>query len=80
MKFFFPETNIAEKQISELFSFVWAAAPALWNLRWQVDGFLRAAPDASEKEITDRFILGSDIHGANPSYSRGGLKMLADVA
>lgn len=65
MKFFFHETRDAAKQFSELFDFVWATAPALWNLRWQVDGFLKAVPNASPTEIAERFVFGSGIHGSN---------------
>jgi hypothetical protein len=34
-------------------------------LRWQVDGFLRIKSDATDKELDNRFVLGSGIHGAN---------------
>ena len=37
----------------------------MWNLRWQVDGFLGVHPSASEDILISRFISGSGIRGAN---------------
>ena len=37
----------------------------MWNLRWQVDGYLRANPDATEKVLLGRLSDGSNIRGAN---------------
>ena len=37
----------------------------MWNLRWQVNGFLSVCPDALSNVLTNRFVHGSDIHGAN---------------
>jgi hypothetical protein len=42
--YFFPATRFAASQITDLFDFVWPTAAALWNLRWQVAGFLKEAP------------------------------------
>jgi hypothetical protein len=63
--YFFPATRAAGKQITELFDFVWPTAASLWNLRWQVAGFLKEVPQSSPKELNDRFVFGSKIHGAN---------------
>lgn len=63
--FSFPETNIATSEITRLFDFVWPTAIALWNLRWQVDGFLNAVPNATYEDVASRFVVGSDIHGAD---------------
>jgi hypothetical protein len=62
---FFPATRAAAVQITELFDFVWPTAAALWNLRWQVAGFLNEVPTATPKQLNDRFVFGSHIHGAN---------------
>jgi hypothetical protein len=63
--YFFPPTRVAVAQISELFDFVWPTAAALWNLRWQVSGFLQEVPESSPVQLNDRFVFGSKIHGTN---------------
>lgn len=63
--YFFPPTRVATAQITELFDFVWPTAAALWNLRWQVNGFLQEVPDSTPKQLHDRFVFGSTIHGTN---------------
>ncbi len=63
--YFFPPTRVAVAQISELFDFVWPTAAALWNLRWQVSGFLQEVPKSSPVQLNDRFVFGSKIHGTN---------------
>jgi hypothetical protein len=37
----------------------------MWNLRWQVSGFLAAAPNATKDEVDGRFLVGSGIRSAN---------------
>lgn len=63
--YFFSATRSASGQIAELFNFIWPTATALWNLRWQVGGFLQEVPNATPQQLTDRFVFGSKIHGAN---------------
>src|SRR5216683_8315482 len=63
--YFFPPTKIAVTQITELFDFVWPTAAALWNLRSQVNGFVQAVPNVTPKQLNDRFVFGSGIHGTN---------------
>jgi hypothetical protein len=63
--YFFPPTRVATSQITEIFDFVWPTAAALWNLRWQVGGFLKEIPDATPKQLHDRFVFGSTIHGTD---------------
>jgi hypothetical protein len=63
--YFFPPTRVATVQITELFDFVWPTAAALWNLRWQVNGFLQEVPESTPKQLHDRFVFGSTIHGTN---------------
>ena len=43
--FAFSETDEAADEITRLFEFVWPTATALWNLRWQVGGFLAIVPN-----------------------------------
>ena len=63
--FAFSETNEASDEITRLFDFIWPTAIALWNLRWQVDGFLTAVPDATAEDVASRFVVGSGITGAD---------------
>ncbi|MBK8099849.1 MAG: hypothetical protein IPK26_22325 [Planctomycetes bacterium] len=50
---------------THLFDFVWPAATALWNLRWQVGGFCNVIPDARNELLQARFCEGSGVRGAN---------------
>jgi hypothetical protein len=64
-KLFFMSSRQAADNITDIFDFVWPTAAAMWNLRWQVDGFLRINPAVSENVLAGRFIEGSGIRGAN---------------
>jgi hypothetical protein len=63
--YFFRSSRHAADEITRLFGFVWPTAAALWNLRWQVNGYLSAVPDASVKQLNDRFVTGSQLGGAD---------------
>lgn len=65
MKAFFKSTRDAGIEFTILFDFIWTTMPALWNLRWQVNGFLGEAPNTPDAELLARFVLGSDVHGTN---------------
>jgi len=62
---FFLETEACRDRITELFEFAWPTAAALWNLRWQVRGFLNEVPDATKEQLDNRFLFGSDIPTAD---------------
>jgi hypothetical protein len=63
---FFRTSRAAYRQVTELFDFVWPTAAALWNLRWQVQGFVSVVPQAATPAtLNERFVTGSAIHGAN---------------
>jgi hypothetical protein len=64
-KYFFSATQGAHSQITGLFDFVWATAAAMWNLRWQVNGYIQVVPEASVEQLRARFTEGADINGAN---------------
>lgn len=64
-KFFFRESSEVFNEVTAIFDFLWPTAAAMWNLRWQVGGYLSSCPNASIHEISSRFITGSNIHGAN---------------
>ena len=65
VNFAFEETGFTAKAVTELFDFVWPAAIGLWNLRWQVKGFVDSVPNATTEQAHARFVLGSGIHGAD---------------
>lgn len=61
MELFFPASRQAADQITSLFEFVWPTAAALWNLRWQVQGFVAEVPNATVDQLKQRFLFGSKI-------------------
>lgn len=65
MPFFFHETNQALTSFRELFDFTWTTHVALWNLRWQVQGFRRAVPNATNETLKARFSEGHDRSEVN---------------
>lgn len=64
-KFFFAASHDAADQIESLFNFVWPTAVALWNLRQQVQGFVASNANTPDTQLTQHFIAGSDIQGAD---------------
>lgn len=65
MAYFFAATDHAHDQITRLFEFVWPTAAAMWNLRWQVAGYLQVVPNATVAQLRARFTEGADVYGAN---------------
>lgn len=61
MALFFPASRHAIEQVTSLFDFVWPTAAALWNLRWQVQGFIAEVPDVTVDQLKQRFLFGSNI-------------------
>jgi hypothetical protein len=61
MELFFPASRQAIRQVTSLFEFVWPTAAALWNLRWQVQGFIAEVPHATVDQLKQRFLFGSRI-------------------
>jgi hypothetical protein len=64
-RYFFAESKNAHDQITAIFDFISPALAALWNLRWQVRGYIDTNPHASPDTLEKRFVLGSGVHGAN---------------
>lgn len=62
---FFDASRKTYEQVTGVFDFLWPTAAAMWNLRWQVDGYLRVRRNATVAELENRFVSGSGIHGAN---------------
>jgi len=52
---FYTVTRNALQRVTETYDFAWPVTAALWNLRWQVHGYLAAVPDASEEQLRARF-------------------------
>lgn len=63
--YFFKTTTDAHDLITRLFDFVWPTAAAMWNLRWQVTGYLSVVPNATDNQLKARFSEGSDLTPGN---------------
>ena len=56
-KYFFDSTKIASAQITDLFDFVWPTVTALWNLRWEVSGYLyQRGDEVTKEELNKKFV------------------------
>lgn len=60
-RYVFRASRDAHKAITELFDFVQPTAISLWNLRWQVAGYLSSVPNADTRMLDARFAVGSGI-------------------
>ena len=65
MRLFFPSARSFMNELTALYDFVNPTAASMWNLRWQVRGYVDVAPDATTVELHDRFVRGSGIRSAN---------------
>ena len=65
MALFFKESAYFAARNAQLFDFTHSSSVALWNLRWQVQGFVAARPAATEDELSGRFASGSGIRANN---------------
>lgn len=62
---FFDSSKLLFAQVTDVFDFIWPTVSGMWNLRWQVNGYLTANPDASVDELKGKFTKGSGGEGAN---------------
>ncbi|MDQ3822069.1 MAG: hypothetical protein M3321_02375 [Actinomycetota bacterium] len=62
---FFLTTAQFRAQHVALYDFVHATTAALWNTRWQVNGYMAAVPDATRDDLESRFVRGSGVRGVN---------------
>jgi hypothetical protein len=62
-RYIFQCAEDAHREITSLFDFVQPTVIALWNLRWQVQGFLNQVPTATSDDLANRFALGSGMRG-----------------
>lgn len=60
-RYVFRASRDAHVQITELFDFVHPTAIAMWNLRWQVQGFLSNVTNATAADLDGRFARGSEL-------------------
>ena len=47
----------------------WGVAAGIWHLKCSVDHFIEKYPETKEPDLSNRFIQGSKIHGANLTVS-----------
>jgi hypothetical protein len=62
-RYLFQCAEDAHREVTALFDFVQPTVVALWNLRWQVHGFLSLVPNATVEDLANRFALGSEMRG-----------------
>lgn len=62
---FFKCTTDALSNITSLFDMIWPLSAGLWNLRAAVHGIQSIYPGIKPKQLTDKFSVGSGIHGVN---------------
>lgn len=65
---FCPSTLPALQQITSIFDFIWPAYTALWNLRWQVKGYIDVTKAMGKKvspENLRKVFVTKKIHGEN---------------
>ena len=65
MQHFFSGSQEFHTQLTALYDLVNPTAAAMWNLRWQVRGYLEERKGADKRELHGRFIVGSGIGSAN---------------
>ena len=58
--FVFTCNRDAHAQIGQLSDFISPTIVAMWNLRWQVRGFVSEHPEATQSEVSLRFSLGEE--------------------
>jgi len=60
-RYVFRSTRDAHRQLTQLFDFIHPTAIAMWNLRWQVRGYMECVERPSHQDIEARFARGSKI-------------------
>lgn len=62
---FFASSRSITTRLAELFNFTWPTVAALWNLRWQVQGYSSVTGKIEVGELHERFVAGSGVTSAN---------------
>ncbi len=65
MPAFLEATQGFRRQYTSAMDFVVVAAPALWNMRWQVRGYRESHPGLTKDELMGRFVRGSTVASAD---------------
>ena len=65
MRFFFGSSAAFHRQLTGLYDTIHPTAAAMWNLRWQVKGYVDERPSTSKDELHGRFVTGSGVGSAN---------------
>jgi hypothetical protein len=65
MRLFFTSSQAFHTQLTALYDLINPTAAAMWNLRWQVRGYLGERENADNRELYGRFVAGSGIGSAN---------------
>jgi hypothetical protein len=62
---FLESSRAFAQELTSFYDFINPTAAAMWNLRWQVKGYVEEQPDVTIKELHGRFVTGSGIGSAN---------------
>lgn len=62
---FFVSSKAFHTQLTGLYDLINPTAAAMWNLRWQVKGYVDERAAADNRELHGRFVAGSGIGSAN---------------
>jgi len=62
---FFDSSKLLSAQVTDIFDFMWPTIAGMWNLRWQVTGYLATHPNVSVDDLRGRFTKGSGGERAN---------------
>ena len=65
MRFFFASSASFQRQLTDLYDMIHPTAAAMWNLRWQVAGYVAERGPGGRDELHGRFVAGSGIGSAN---------------
>ena len=65
VRFFFASSTTFHRQLTGLYDVINPTAAAMWNLRWQVRGYVEERNDVGKDELHGRFVAGSGIGSAN---------------
>lgn len=65
-KYFFNSTKIAAAQITDLYDFIWPTITALWNLKWEVSGYLYIrGEEVTKEELNKKFVNNEKFNRPN---------------
>ncbi|WP_139177191.1 hypothetical protein [Geodermatophilus siccatus] len=65
MQPFLESSRAFTQELTSFYDFINPTAAAMWNLRWQVKGYVEEQPAVTIEELHGRFVAGSGIGSAN---------------